>query len=98
MRQLPPITIRDGALEEESQPQNLGQPLSQDSLHLFYLKPHSMPMEKRSVPLDGYAHRWGARLVGFRWCSGLLGKFPLTWRPEALNFFGVNDPKLEISK
>lgn len=50
MRQLPLITVRDGALKEESQSQNLGLPLSQDSLHLLYLKPHSMPVERCSVP------------------------------------------------
>lgn len=30
--------------------------------------------------------------------QGFLGKSPLTWRPEALNFVGMNDPKWEIPK
>lgn len=50
MRQLPLIPVRDGALKEESQSQNLGLPLSQHSLHLLYLKPHSLPVERSSVP------------------------------------------------
>ena len=49
MRQLPPFVVRDGALGEESQPHNLGLPLSQESLHLLYLKPHNMPVERHSV-------------------------------------------------
>lgn len=49
MRQLPPIIVRDGALGEESHPENLGLPLSQDSLHILYLRLYSMPVEGRLV-------------------------------------------------
>lgn len=99
MRQLPLITVRDGALREESQTQNLGLPLSQDSLHLLYLKPHSMPVDRCSVPYWIDVHiDWRSG----QWVSGggqgFLGKSPLIWRPEALNFVGVNDPKWKIPK
>ena len=99
MRQLPPFTVRDGALGEECQPQNLGLLLSQESLHLLYLKPHNMPVERHSVlhwidmHTDWEPGQWVSGGV-----QGFLGKSPLTWRPEALSFVGMNDPKWEIPK
>lgn len=94
MRQLPSITVRDGALGEESQPQDLPLSLSPDSLHLLYLKPHSIPVERLLVPygIDLFTD-WGSGWWISGSVQGFLGKFPLICRPEALNFVNVNDPK-----
>lgn len=71
MRQRPPFTVREGALGEEPQPQNLGRPLSQESLHLLYLKPHNVCGVTPGSSLDKMHTDWGPG----QWVSVLSGAF-----------------------
>lgn len=66
---------------------------------LIFEAPHNMPVERHSVlhwidmHTDWEPGQWVSGGV-----QGFLGKSPLTWRPEALDFVGMNDPKWEIPK